>query len=131
MELPKSPLPYSSLKKLVIGKCQLFLKNRTLVWRVSIAGTLGVFFICLLFYHFFISAPIYIFVDGGKIVTIKVGDNASSIALRLEEQKVIRSAFCFKVLTTIYGKDDQLTSGDYVFKSPASCLVVVGRLTNS
>ena len=59
---------------------------------------------------------------------IEPGESASDIALRLEEQEIVRSKRLFEVLVGLRGVGDSLEAGDYEFEKGLPAVVVVDRI---
>jgi UPF0755 protein len=63
----------------------------------------------------------------GKIVSIPEKSTLSSIAKILEEERIIRSQFFYKVYVVLLGGERSIKVGDYLFEEPQSALKVAYR----
>lgn len=60
--------------------------------------------------------------------SIQVGENAATIALRLERLGIIRDAELFRLLLRYWGVDDKLEAGDYSLRRNMPMAEIVGQL---
>ncbi len=65
-----------------------------------------------------------------KEFDIKPGDNFSQIAKELKEQDIIPSAFVLKIIAKLTGKDDNIISRRYIFKTGMTNLEVLNIITD-
>lgn len=64
------------------------------------------------------------------IVRIEEGDTLSDIALRLEQENVIKSAVAFEMLAKFYGGETTADAGDYLFDSTETTSEVLRRIVS-
>ncbi len=62
------------------------------------------------------------------IFTIRKGESTKSIAQRLEQEGIIRSAFFFSTLTQLKGADSELKAGEYELRADMRPSEILGRL---
>lgn len=60
---------------------------------------------------------------------IEDGESLKTIALKLDQQKIIKSKTLFSIFLTIQRKDDNIVSGEYIFHDKESIFEVAKRLT--
>src|SRR3989338_5280069 len=65
------------------------------------------------------------------LITVAEGTTLSETATHLAEQKIIRSPFWFKAVSTVLGGTRGLKAGDYFFGEPLSVVQVAWRLNRS
>ncbi len=63
-------------------------------------------------------------------IIINKNENLSKLGLLLEEQKIIKSNYAFKVILKLLSKDKKVTAGMYILKHPISLWGIVQRITN-
>ncbi len=63
-------------------------------------------------------------------VVVSEGDSASTIARKLSDKKLIRSAFAFRAYTEIHGYKDKLQAGGYVLSPSQSVAEMVEHLVS-
>lgn len=81
--------------------------------------------IIILAIHYNIFIPIR---TGEVIVRIKQGDDTKTIAFKLKDGGIIRSAFWFRVLSRLTESDRQLKSGRYVFGGNFNLLQTIYKI---
>jgi UPF0755 protein len=64
----------------------------------------------------------------GTLVEIPEGHTLSAIADQLHDASVIRSPLLFKLAVQHYGKENNILSGAYIFKTPASVIAVAKQM---
>lgn len=116
-------------------------KVRLIAWRNRVAKVLFYFdnhlpkiaaivfvslFVFSTFYFFFWRAPRPF--PEQSLVTIERGESLSQAASSLEETRVIRSDFWFKVFVTILGGEKKIIAGDYYFPKAVSIFKVAGMV---
>ena len=65
-----------------------------------------------------------------EIITITEGATLSDIALQFEEQNLTRSAMWLKGFTLLFGRDENVFSGDYFFGKKRSVANIAWRITH-
>ena len=65
-----------------------------------------------------------------EIITITEGATLSDIALQFEEQNLTRSAMWLKGFTLLFGRDENVFSGDYFFGKRRSVADIAWRITH-
>ncbi|MBI4121268.1 MAG: endolytic transglycosylase MltG, partial [Parcubacteria group bacterium] len=82
----------------------------------------------LVFYFFFISAPIGF--PSGSLASIPKGMTLTEAANVLEERTVIQSPFMIKALVFVLGGEGGIQSADYYLPKPQNVLTIAWRLTH-
>jgi len=92
------------------------------------AVILGLIPIALVFflYLFFISAPSDF--PKNRVFQIEKGETLSGIASELEAERMIKSAFLFKVFVKVLAPRSGALAGDYQFNKPQNSLVIAWRV---
>jgi len=95
--------------------------------RISWTPAIAVVIILLALYGAWLFSPPPAF-PTNSIITIPAGSSAHAFGQALSDAGVIRSQAAFKAVARITGFDHHLDPGAYVFKKPASALVVLWRI---
>ncbi len=66
----------------------------------------------------------------GSMVEIEEGVGLQTISLKLEEEKIIRAPFWFRVFAILMGGERSMKAGEYYFEKPQSTLEIAWRLTH-
>lgn len=103
------------------GRWRAHTNRRTLL--ISLFG--GLF--ALLAWLFVIQPPASFPIN--DIVSVPQGESLKQISHTLKEQRVIRSAYAFRVLMTIAGRARTAQAGDYLFKEPRDLFSVVRAMS--
>ncbi len=64
-------------------------------------------------------------------VTVPPGTTLNEAATLLKEERIIRSAWWYKVFNVLSGNQSRIQAGDYYFHTPASLFEVTARLTTA
>jgi len=88
----------------------------------------SIFLLLSAFYFFFLSSPFNFPV--GTIVHIDEGATLNQISKLLDEKKVIKSPFWFKVLMTVIDGGKGADAGDYFFSKKMSVFTIAGRISS-
>lgn len=67
----------------------------------------------------------------GKIIIIEEGIGLETLALKLKEEKVIRSPFWFRTFAIVLGGERDMKAGEYYLPHPQNALVVVWRILHA
>lgn len=97
--------------------------------RYVLGAAVCVILAALFLYLFFWRAPAQF--PQESLFSVEGGASLSETAIRLAEQKIIRSRFWFKTWSTILGGTRGLKAGDYFFSAPLSVSHLAWRLTHS
>ena len=89
---------------------RLHTNRRTLI--VLVAA--GIVSVCG--YIYFVSPPDNFPLN--SLVTVPPGESVKEVSSELQKRGVIRSAFAFRIVTSILGHEHDLHAGDYIFKEP-------------
>lgn len=64
-----------------------------------------------------------------QYVTIEEGDSLAALALSLEEDEIVRSAWWLEVIVRLRGGQRSVKAGDYLFAKPVSTFAIARRIT--
>lgn len=87
---------------------------------------LGFIFLSFFIYIFTFSVPRNFPIE--EIVTIERGSGLAELALRLEEQDVVRSAFWFRVMVIIFGGEYGVRAGEYYLDNKDNTVTLAWRM---
>lgn len=82
-----------------------------------------------LFYFFFLMPPNKFIT--GTIVNIKEGSSLRVVSKNLKENKIIKSRVFFESLIIIYGGENNIRPGDYLFKEKKSVFGIAYRIVRN
>lgn len=90
-----------------------------------------ILFLCLTILVWYVNSELYhAEAQSAAVVTFEVteGDTASSLAKRLAEEQIIRSAFWFKVYVKLKDLDTKISHGTFKVEAPITLARVAGSL---
>jgi UPF0755 protein len=83
-----------------------------------------------LFLYVFIATPPKSF-PRGSIFTVEQGTGLLSLSKTLEQDKVIRSSFWFRIAVITFGGEHSLKSGDYALTTPQNVFTLAHRIVHA
>lgn len=96
-----------------------FLKDKK---NLLVVATLGLFFVLI-----FVLSPPWSF-PSKSIITVSEGSGLYTLSVNLEEDKVIRSPFWFRVFAIVLGGERNMKAGQYYLSRPLNSFTIAWRI---
>lgn len=95
-------------------------------YTITALGILTLTILALCFYFYIQLLPPKTGVE--KIITIEQGESARAVSLKLQNEKLIKSAFYFKLLAKVKGYEDKIKFGEYKLSSNSSSFFILKQM---
>jgi len=119
--MENSPLPINPLESNLNSSGNNFFMKSVLI------SFLFLVFFVFLFYFLFLTAPNNF--PNQVILNISRGETLKSISKDLKEQQIIRSKVLFETFIIIYGDENHISEGDYLFENKLPVFEVARRIS--
>lgn len=100
--------------------------NKKLYVKKVIIFSFSVVFLAVFFYFFLVSAPSDF--PSQSIINIPKGENLTSISEKLKDSHIIRSKVLFEMFVVVYGGENHITEGDYLFENKLPVFEIARRV---
>ncbi len=95
-------------------------------FRKIFLGIILVIVFAVVLFSFYLLPPVDF--PSGKIITINKGELFDAIAVKFENENLVRSKNMLKLCVILSGSDRRIGAGDYIFKEPISACVLASHL---